>query len=128
MVSTDYFLFALNRSGGLEWKLKLSPVSYSCRDVASPAIGPHGTIYVGTWCGYFDAGNPDGELDWRICMCTETGSSAAIDSNGTIYVGPDDPIFAFNPHGAVRWSCFCGFIFFSSPSIAPDGTIYIGTE
>ena len=63
----------------------------------------------------------------------EIRSSAAIGSDGTIYVGVDDPVFAFNPNGTVKWSGggpgdSIGFIFYSSPSIAPDGTIYIGTE
>ena len=34
----------------------------------------------------------------------EIRSSAAIGSDGTIYVGVDDPVFAFNPNGTVKWS------------------------
>ncbi len=142
IVSTDDNLYAMNRNCGMVsgFPFKLSPVTLgSCGgDSASPAIGHNGIVFVGTFCGPFDAVNPDGTLAWSVSCGTETFSSAAIGSDGTIYYGTDDPpcfpvfntVLALNPQdGTLKWgSGFRGFIFNSSAAIASDGTIYIGTE
>ncbi len=139
VASRDGYLYAVNRGGNLVWRFLISPncppFSHpsECPNDASPAVGPKGTVYVGAGAGSdgFYAINRDGTLLWRYRLA-EIRSSAAIGSDGTIYVGVDDPIYAFNPDGAVKWAgapaACCPFIFYSSPSIAPDGTIYIGTE
>ncbi len=53
-------------------------------------------------------------------------SSAAVDSDGTIYIGSQDGNFyAINPDGTKKWSYATGAVS-TSASIGSDGIIYIG--
>jgi len=124
--SRDGSVYAVNRGGSLVWSF---PVSSKCGIDASPAIGPKGTVYVGVgFCSDgFYAINRNGTLLWKY-PSPEIRSSATVGSDGIIYVGVDDPVYAFNPDGTVKWAGGCCFVFYSSPTIALDGTIYIGTE
>ncbi len=139
--SRDGNLYSVNSAGHLVWKFLISPgcpffIGSACHNDASPAIGPRGTIYAGSieaGRGFY-AINRDGTLLWEIFL-PEIVSSAAVGSDGTIYVGVDDPpgfaqffpFLALNPDGSLKWGCGdCSFVFYSSPSIAADGTIYIG--
>ncbi|MEN3041771.1 MAG: PQQ-binding-like beta-propeller repeat protein, partial [Fervidobacterium sp.] len=61
------------------------------------------------------------------------GSSPAIGSDGTIYVGSSDYYFseysylhAINPDGTLKWKYQTGGLISSSPAIGSDGTIYFG--
>ncbi|MBI4713426.1 MAG: PQQ-binding-like beta-propeller repeat protein [Planctomycetes bacterium] len=56
-------------------------------------------------------------------------SSAAIGSDGTIYVGSrDKKLYAINPDGTLKWSYSTGDEIYSSPAISSDGTIYVGSR
>src|SRR6266581_2329106 len=140
------YLFAINRIGRLEWKMQLTPPltpgqrRHCFGAWASPALGPNGTVYLDSGCGFFDAVNLDGSLSWSIVETASPYSSAAIGSDGTIYVGTNGPptMLALNPDGTSKWGTdpspcifidqICGRVLFSSPTIGPDGTIYIGTD
>ena len=77
-------------------------------------------------------GPPTPDLYWKYE--TEDGivSSAAIHSDGTIYVGAgfdkfnlkDPHLYAFNPDGSLKWKFDGTHGFFSSPAIGPNNTIY----
>jgi outer membrane protein assembly factor BamB len=116
---------------------------------SSPALGPDGTIYVGsdsyiygygekkseiitygpTTIGYFYAINPNGVLKWLQDLYGDVNSSPAIASDGTIYVGSDkNDIFALNPDGSIKWVYPTRNDVNSSPAIGEDGTIYIGSD
>ena len=72
--------------------------------VSSPAIGPDGTIYVGSRDYRLYAINPDGTKKWWS-FWTEgaVGSSPAIGPDDTIYIG-SDKLYAINPDGTEKWS------------------------
>jgi hypothetical protein len=96
-----------------------------------PAIGADGTIYVGSWDGFFYALNPDGTLKWKFETLKEgesITSSAAIGADGTIYVCARDGFRAINPDGTSKWH-YEGKIggVVSAPAIGSDGTIYVGS-
>ncbi|HUU29016.1 MAG TPA: PQQ-binding-like beta-propeller repeat protein [archaeon] len=57
------------------------------------------------------------------------GSTPAIGSDGTIYVGSNDScLYAINPDGTLKWKYYTGDkIHYSSPVIGDDGVIYIGS-
>ena len=56
------------------------------------------------------------------------GSSPAIASDGTIYVGSEDSkLYAINPNGTLQWAYTTGGSVYSSPALASDGTIYVGS-
>jgi outer membrane protein assembly factor BamB len=97
---------------------------------SSPAIGPDGTIYVGSQDNYLYAVNSDGTLKWRRQTGDVVRSSPAIAPDGTIYVGSDDNhLYAINSlDGTVKWSYLTSGDIRSSPAIAPDGSIVFGSS
>jgi outer membrane protein assembly factor BamB len=96
---------------------------------SSPAIGPDGTIYVGSQDFYLYAVNPDSTLKWRFQTGSVVRSSPAIGADGTIYVGSyDNRLYAINSDGTVKWSYLTGSNIPSSPAITADGTIIFGSS
>ncbi len=56
-----------------------------------------------------------------------TVSTAALASDGTIYVGSGDyNLYAINPDGTLKWSYTAGDAVYS-PAVGTDGTIYAGS-
>jgi outer membrane protein assembly factor BamB len=96
---------------------------------SSPAIGPDGTIYVGSQDDSLYAVNYDGSLKWRFYAGGVVRSSPAIGPDGTIYVGSySNRLYALNPaDGSVKWSYLTRGDISSSPAIAADGTIIFGS-
>jgi outer membrane protein assembly factor BamB len=96
---------------------------------SSPAIGPDGTIYVGSQDNYLYAVNPEGTLKWRFQTGDVVRSSPAIAPDGTVYVGSyDNHLYAINSDGTLKWSYLTGGNVPSSPAIAADGTIVFGSS
>jgi outer membrane protein assembly factor BamB len=137
--------YAVNPDGSLKWDIKMTG------DVdSSPSIAPDGTVYVGSHyptkaygtdtatlatvgsatTGYLNAINPDGTIKWYKDLFGAVDSSAAIGSDGTIYVGSDDfHVWALNPvDGSKKWVFPTRDKVKSSPAIAADGTIYVGSN
>jgi len=60
----------------------------------------------------------------------KVGSSLAIGTDGTIYIGSStyDKLYAINPGGTLEWSYTPGGPVESSPTIGADSTIYVGSN
>ncbi|MCP4687098.1 MAG: PQQ-binding-like beta-propeller repeat protein [Desulfobacterales bacterium] len=96
---------------------------------SSPAIGPGGVIYVGSFNFFLHAINPDGTLKWEFHTSGKVRSSPAIGPDGVIYVGSDDAhLYAIHPDGTEKWKFHTSYNVSSSPAIGPDGVIYFGSE
>jgi len=76
-------------------------------------------------------------LKWSYATEHSIGSSPAIGSDGTIYVGGDgvyfggsydNKLYAIEPDGTLKWSYATEGAIHSSPAIGPDGTIYVGGD
>jgi outer membrane protein assembly factor BamB len=94
---------------------------------STPAIGPDGTIYVGTFHGKLDAITPQGNLKWQFDANSEIKSSPAIADDGTVYFGSRNrKFYALTPTGKLKWAFSTGAWVDSSPAIAVDGAIYFG--
>jgi len=96
----------------------------------SPAIGPDGTLYIGSDANNLYAVDPEtGKEIWRFATGDDIRSSPAVGPNGTIYVGSlDNRLYAIKPNGDLKWSFNIEDDVFSSPAIGPDGRIiYIGS-
>ena len=107
----------------MRWRLSVDNQTDS-----SPAIGPDGTIYIGSYSGYLYAVEDNGTLKWKFKAGDWVVSSPAIGSDGTIYVGSDDGyLYAINSNGKLVWKFKTGGWIISSPTISTNGTIYIGS-
>ena len=120
-------IVALDKNGNEKWKFKTNG-----NTAFGPTIGPDGTIYQGSWDGYFYAINKDGNLKWKYKTAGAVSYPASIDKNGIIYLGggdahagPDSNLYAFNPDGSLRWKYDTKTLRVGSPAIGPDGLIYV---
>jgi len=106
-----------------EWTINLHSSSDS-----APAVGPDGTIYLGTWKGAFWALNPDGSRKWVFETGNEIKSAPAVGADGTVYFGSRDrKFYAVGANGKQRWAFPTGGWVDSSPALAHDGTVYFGS-
>ncbi len=103
-------------SNTVKWKFKTENNIYS-----SPAIGPDGTVYVGSYDKYLYALQSDGTLKWKFLTGNSIHSSPAIDTDGTIYVGSwDNYLYAFSQSGILKWKFLTGgYVQSSQPHHSP---------
>ena len=126
----DGNLYALAPDGKEKWRFTADlPIR------SSPAIGPEGTIYIGSGSAPTESAKiyaiqPNGTLKGRP-FDVEGGvvSSPAISKN-MLYVGAlDRRVYAVNLDGFYRqWRFRARDSMNSSPAIGEDGTIYIGAD
>jgi outer membrane protein assembly factor BamB len=97
---------------------------------SSPAIGPDGTVYVGSDDGNLYAIHPEtGTELWRFPAGGEIRSSPAVGADGTIYFGSRNAFYALNARGVLKWSFNAGDYVYSSPAVTSDGrTVYFGSS
>ena len=121
---------------GLLWNYKTGAGIES-----SPAIGPDGTIYVGSHDGYFYAFEKGGLLKWKVKLTDPSYdprwntskaimASPAVASDGTIYAyTASNFLHALNSDGSEKWRFPIKWHndFWSSPNVGQDGTVYIGS-
>jgi len=130
--STNYFTYlnSIDSYGNLRWRYNLGQ-SYSGTFKSSPVINYDGKILIASDDGLY-AINPDGTFYWKRTLCSNTESSPAIDSSGTIYIvdGCGTGIYAFYSNGTRKFrkslESFGCSDENSSPSIGPNGEIYFG--
>jgi outer membrane protein assembly factor BamB len=122
--SLDGYLYAVNaQTGALQWKAMLFGI------FSSPAIGPDGTIYVGSQARRVWAIRPDGTTRWAFTTNRPVTSSPAIGSDGTVYVGDQNgQVYAISPAGKLRWAATTGGTIHASPTITDSGRLYIGSS
>ncbi|NDV62042.1 PQQ-like beta-propeller repeat protein [Puniceicoccales bacterium CK1056] len=112
--------------GDLIWKAETGNTVY-----AAPAIGPDGTVVVGSEDTNVYSYNPDGSLRWIFTDPTDwVDSSPTIAPDGTVYVGSwDNFLYAINgKNGSLIWKFETGGLIIASPAISPDGTIYLASN
>ena len=94
--------------------------------MSSPAIGPDGTVYVGSYDHYYRAFNQDGTQKWH-CRLENATSSPAIGPDGTIYVTSDSFLYALNPDCTPKWRYVIHGSVRCCPAVGPKGTVYVGS-
>ncbi len=126
----DGNLYAITPDGKEKWRFTVNlPIR------SSPALGPDGTIYVGSGSQPSESAKvyavqPNGTMKGRP-VDVEGGvvSSPALRAK-MLYVGAlDRRVYAVNLDGFYRqWRFRAGDSIQSSPAIGEDGTIYIGAD
>lgn len=135
-------LYAVHPDGTIKWVTNVGTVgSYEPNGAAqfsSPAIGPDGVIYTGSFDPGVYAINSDGTAKWVFSLAsviatnqsfrTETYCSRAIGPDGTIYFGADNGrVYALNQDGSKKWEAGTGRFVESSPALSSGGVIYVGS-
>jgi len=123
-VTTNFW--AVNPNGTLKWVFETQDGVES-----SPAIGPDGTIYFGSYDGYLysvkDADN-HGLLNWKYNTGGAIDGSPIVDADGVVYFASRDSyLYALYPNGTLKWKFKAEDGFESSPSIDDSGYLYIGS-
>jgi outer membrane protein assembly factor BamB len=133
--SLDGGLYAVTPGGT---QVQGFPVQTGTPIYASPAINTSGnsvTVYFGTFDTLSDLADHrlfainglTGEQLWSVPFNDGFTSSAAIGSDGTVYVGNyNGLLYAINPDGSQKWAYPMGSNIDSSPAIGVDGNIYVG--
>jgi hypothetical protein len=124
-IGSSHDIQAVNSDGSLKW-IKASDTPYAL------GIASDGTVYAG--CGGFPSSfssivavNPAGTDKWTFKMDdVSTSAFFAISSEGTIYLGAHNNLYAVASNGKLKWK-FGTSGDVSSPAIASDGTIYVGS-
>jgi outer membrane protein assembly factor BamB len=94
-----------------------SPWPMYCHDIQHTGRSP------------YSAAENQGNVKWIFQTDMGIESSAAINTDGTIYIGSNGCyILALNPNGTEKWRYPTGFWVRSDPAIAEDGTIYVGCD
>jgi outer membrane protein assembly factor BamB len=102
----------------IKWQYKSAAMA-----VSHPAIGPDGTIYVGTHDGLL-ALSPDGKLLWKAGI-GEAGTPV-ISEDGTIYLDTwHGSLFGASKDGHLVWQPGYGLIGFNAPpALGANTTLY----
>jgi outer membrane protein assembly factor BamB len=138
--------------GTLKWRFGVRGVGgpRSGDGLASPTIGPDGTIYFGTRDGRLFAIAADGKKKWVFKVRSSTSRTPAVDpqvsesrprrdpflneiyfppaigADGTIYFGDyNGRVYALTPDGKVKWSLTLDAAPSNSLTIGADGTIFV---
>jgi len=111
--------------GRVRWRLRMDgPYTW-----ARPVIGPDGTIYAVDAFAHLYAISPDGGLKWVVRGAGDKG--VAVGADGSVYVGSEYAIRAFNSDGSEKWTFVedpYAFILVGV-SVGPDGNVYaVATE
>lgn len=111
--------FELDPAGALVWSVATGG------DVDSaPAIGPDGTIYIGSTDSSLYAVNPDGSLKWSY-PGAEALHTPVVGPNGVVYVSGKPSMCAIDAKGKLLWITPTAQDA-TTPALAADGTVYTG--
>lgn len=96
---------------------------------SSPALGPDGSLYVGSQDGRLYALSQEGNLNWIYSTGGEIHSSPVVSVEGVIYIASrDGKIYALQPTGFLEWSFETHSEMDATPALAPNGMLYVGCD
>jgi outer membrane protein assembly factor BamB len=94
------------------------------------ALGKDGTLYFGTYTAngaLYAIDSATGLERWHTEALGYINSSPSVDTDGSVYIGSSNGLYAITPNGLVRWVYRTSQpIAFSSPAIDVVGTLYVG--
>jgi len=125
-LDADTNFFAINPDGSRKWSFPMG----GCE--STPALGPDGTIYAGSYdsCVYaLEDMGAHAVQKWKFKTGGQVDASPTVDGDGTVYIGSRDGVmYALRPEdGSVKWSYTTGGGIESSATIDGDGYLYFGS-
>lgn len=97
--------------------------------LSSPAIGPDGTIYIGSSDRHLYALSQNGEEKWSYQASAAVDAAPALAADGTVYFSSSDrKLYSLNPDGSEKWIFIADGSIRNSSAIGSDGTIYFGSD
>jgi outer membrane protein assembly factor BamB len=130
LVRSESDLIALFSDGKVNWIFGLTTGDRRDKVVSNPALGPDGTVYIGTNHYLYALEPRTGRIHWRIAFESRSNVSSvyvlAIDADGSIFaiIGGDN-VAAIRPNGTVARNIEQPGIQFSSLAFAGVGMLYI---
>jgi len=115
-------LLCFNPDSSLHWSFNLADEA----ELASPAVGPDSTIYIGAG-RYFYAVRPNGTLKWRDSLAAAIRSCPAVANESTLYVLAGARLYCIGTDSVVRWRRIIGGSNYCSPAVDAAGNVYVGT-
>jgi len=125
-VSSPYGLYALDSAKGTTlWKVPIEGVS------SSAALGPDGTVYIGSYYSVVAVNGQTGSIRWRTPVNAQVSTSPSVSRDGTVYSGGglagSGTFYALDGiTGAVKWTITVGGQIQSPSAIGANGTVYFG--
>jgi outer membrane protein assembly factor BamB len=128
-------MLAVSPSGTTNWTFTIAgntPPVDSFQLASSPAIGPDGTIYVGSGSGQLAAVTPEGQTNWIFTTVEPIHSPPAIGGDGTVYIGCDfGVVYAIAAGGVLKWAypqvLSAGGPYQVFVVVGKDGTIFVSS-
>jgi len=126
-ISVDSVLYAISHSGAERWRFDMGNPQEML--IATPVVGPDGTVFVGSTSQFLYAVHPDGTQRWKQ-NCGMLHSAPAVSfQDGMVYIGTDDGhLHAISADGMTQWVFPAGGSIQSSPVVGLDGTVYVGSR
>jgi outer membrane protein assembly factor BamB len=129
MLSFDQVLTRLDSNGGLVWRHPTGDDRYSGVNYKkTPVIGADGAIHVATSFGTLLAVEPDGRRRWQRSLIPAQRSVPVPGSDGVIYLGGPERMYAINADGNLWWQTdLPGAGDCHSPALDAAGNLYFVT-
>ena len=128
--SGGILLYALDgATGAKKWDFMIAPEG-TPDGSSSPAIGPDGTVYVGSMDSkVYALDGASGAKKWDFETGAYVYSSPAVGADGTVFFGSEDNNFYARDgaSGQRKWEFTADFWIYSSAAIGNDGTLYLGS-
>lgn len=110
------------QQGELVWRFDTGGEVYG-----APALGQDGTIFIGSYSGYFFALDASGISQWQFQCDGKVQSNVLIDQNEIVYFSAiaSGVLYALHPDGKIKWTLQEQGAYFQWFNISIDGsTLY----
>lgn len=96
--------------------------------VTLPALGPNGTVYVGSWDGRVYAVSPSGQVAWTFTTQGRIDAPPVVTNEGIFVSSWDGSVYALAANGALAFRFETGAPVDASAAVDAAGNIYVASQ